>query len=345
MDGTERLSQVEEDEEEDYLDWNEVKEFMGFNRVEEEPGRLNRVEKALSDLNLQIQKMRTHRDVWISLMKSLPTVIIVTVVAFMTSAVYASADEALGEPVTIITGVTFSCVLLLWLSALVAVNWSDKKIVERQKTVTRLGNENERLRATAQEMFVKYKNSMMPTWVVQFKADSISWQDGQVRLDMVTNWRELITSSRQEDMRHLDGKLVDDMDRLVILSMTFIMDFNDFAVLAFEAARGLQFKGIQEHEEGELTQSAILAMYRYHTELNEEASKKQFLFRLLREVSRPSLSSRIKKDTIDISSLGTALASKEFRMKASIALKTHAEFDELYSRILVRIRYMYSAET
>jgi hypothetical protein len=304
-------------------------------------------DEKLGKLNLEIQSMNTHREVWLSLLKALPTVIIVTAVALMTSVVYSTGDSSLGGIAVRVSLITFLSTSFLWALALAAVWGSDKAVVDKQRDADTIRAKNERLRATAQEMFVRYKN-WMPGGLMRVRAGNLRFDDGILEAP-VTDWRTMISPIRQKDMEYLDKNLVDEMDRLLRVSKSFIDAFNEFAAIAFEIAKTVEGQGINENDLRELPRSVVYALYRFNVEADLDVDSggplEERFYRILREECRPYLSDKITWDIVRIKNLQKALGTQQFKQKAKGTSTALENLIALYNKILVEIRYKYSAET
>lgn len=305
---------------------------------------LSQDEKKLGELNLEIQALSTQREVWLSLLKALPTVIIVTSVALMTTLVYATGGSPLGDLGVRVSMVTFLSTSVLWVAALGAVWKSDKVLIEKKGMADRLRSKNERLRATAQEMFVRYKN-WMPNGLLQVRAGNLRFEDGGLEPGTVIDWRAQISPTRQRDMEYLDKGLVEEIDLLLVLSRSFIAAFNEFTYAAFEPAKGIASSQLEKTNSGEYLRCAIYAIYRYHIEHDGDAPNRDELSDMLFH----ELGSRMGDDRLVVLSpdkvLQQVLESSDFREKARKAHQIQQELIGLHSKILIEIRYKYSAET
>ncbi|MEW5748050.1 MAG: hypothetical protein AB1793_04595 [Candidatus Thermoplasmatota archaeon] len=307
-------------------------------------GRLAGLNEELRQSNQDIQDLETHREIWMSLLKGLPTVIIVVLVALLTSLAYAPEGEPFRQIAVVASALTFFSMIMLWCSALWCTLSADRKAVSLRNRASVLRQEDGKLSAAAQEAFVKYKTSMMPSTVVRIRAGNLRFEDGKIPEGLVTAWRKHITPDRQKDMQYLDGNLVNMMDELEKESVSFIRNFNDFATEAYEIAKGVDVERTKPDDQTEIVRSVVFTMYKHLTEHQSQSPQKDYFNTLIWGGDRPFVISNLDGKKIRVPGLVTALHSEELRGKALAASAYLESASNLYDRILVDLRYKYSAE-
>jgi len=165
----------------------------------------------------ETQKLETQKEVWMSLLKGLPTVIVVTVVASITSLIYGGGVG--GEIASIASIMAFVGTSVLWALALMFTLRTDEKLVLLRENIDVMKKGEDKLRSEAKEMFLRYKATMMPVQVANPTHVIMDFDDLSISEGVVTKWRRAFTEDRQADMTFLNNDLVREMDELQRLSL------------------------------------------------------------------------------------------------------------------------------
>jgi hypothetical protein len=292
----------------------------------------------------QIQDYETQKEVWMSLLKGLPTVIVVTIVAVVTSLIYGGNS---GSRIAL-TGsfMVFVCIAALWLFALIITTKADKRLVELREKSESLKRKEDKLRTEAKEMFLKYKNTMMTNQAITPSYGMLDTDSSTMNPGQIIDWRTLLTKDRQLDMEHLNPDLVQKMDQLHDISEEFESKFNEYAVTVRMELLDLSFVGIEDYNQKDVRRMLVYGTYSYivgsFPKIPEEFII-HFLLRLVPQLewslsrlpNRPVIEARIQK-------LTESDALKELAQEAH---NVHESVVELYNRMMVELRYEYSAET
>ena len=210
----------------------------------------------------QVQDLETQKEVWVSLLKGLPTVIIVTVVAVVTSLIYVGNS---GSHIAVSASVmTFIGTSALWICALIFTTSADKRIVKLRGESETLKREEDRLRSEAREMFVRYKSTVMTNPVITPNYGNLDVDNFTINPGSVTDWRSTLTPGRQADMEHLNSILVREMDQLRDLSKEFVVRFNQYVQATRDDVNELPMRGLEEYVQKDTERMLIFAIYAYH---------------------------------------------------------------------------------
>jgi hypothetical protein len=291
----------------------------------------------------QMQNLETHKEVWMSLLKGLPTIIIVTVVAAVTSLVYGGGEG--GRIASIAAIMAFICTFALWGLALLFTMRADEKLVPLREKIDLLAKGEDRLRSEAKEMFLRYKSRMMPEQIVNLNQGTLDYGNLSITPGMIVQWRGNFTEERQADMDWINHNLVSEIDGLQSLSLKFVNEFNDFVSTIRNPFLSLTMSGIKDTDKDEARRILAYALFQTLAQgpSGTDLSREYYVEQVAR--IRTSLAkelhegSRIFDDVAKIAKIG-GVADKA--RKASIARESVVE---LYNRIMVEIRYQYSAES
>lgn len=291
----------------------------------------------------ETQKLETQKEVWMSLLKGLPTVIVVTVVASITSLIYGGG--AGGEIASVASIMAFVGTSVLWALALMFTLRTDEKLVLLRENIDVMKKGEDKLRSEAKEMFLRYKATMMPVQIANPTHVIMNFDDLSISEGVVTKWRGAFTEDRQADMTFLNNDLVREMDELQRLSLSFVGDFNDFIAAIRGPFVSLAMSGIRDNERDDMRRVLAFALFR--TQTDPAADQDLNRERYVEEVAKSSLSlaKELHVGSKIFADVAKVAKTEGVAEKARKAKSTHDSMIELFNRMMVEIRYQYSAES
>jgi hypothetical protein len=244
---------------------------------------------------------------------------------------------------------TFIGTSALWICALIFTTSADKRIVKLRGESETLKREDDRLRSEAREMFVRYKSTVMTNPVITPNYGNLDVDNFTINPGSVTDWRSTLTPGRQADMEHLNSILVREMDQLRDLSKEFVVRFNQYVQATRDDVNELPMRGLEEYVQKDTERMLIFAIYAYHSRslpperreydygslLSQNPTMQYNLARILTGDPQADFQTKIRQ----VVEKGTLLDL------VRSAVEKHDSVTELYNRMMVKLRYEYSAET
>jgi len=291
----------------------------------------------------QMQNLETQKEIWMSLLKGLPTVIIVTVVAAVTSLVYGGGEG--GRIASNAAIMAFIGTSALWGFALVFTMRADEKLVPLREEIDLIKKGEDRLRSEAKEMFLRYKSGMMPGQIVNLNYGTLDYGNLSITPGIVVRWRENLTEERQDDMDWMNHNLVSEMDNLQSQSLKFANEFNDFVSTIRNPFLSLAMSGIKDTDKDEARRILAYALFQTLVQgpSGTDLDREYYVEQVAR--IRTSLAKELHEGSrifADMTEIAKMEGVTDKARKAGIA---RGSVIELYNRIMVEIRYQYSAES
>jgi hypothetical protein len=308
----------------------------------EQTSNLARLEIQSLEAKRQIQDLETQREVWMSMLKGLPTVIVVTVVAAVTSLIY---EGGAGSRIAVTAStIAFVGTLALWASSLAFTMSADKKLVTLRDKSEALRRKEEKLRTEAKDMLLRYKGSMTPGQIINLSYGALDYDNLTLTTGYVTDWRMIFTKERQEDMEHLNSNLIQNMDLLRDLSLQFVGKFNDFIVAIRDAVSSLPMSGIKHTDQNESRRILIFAMYQRITvtESNLTFDREPYAGEVAR--IRFALAEELHEGSRLFDAIRNMALNVNVRDKVRAAKEARESVIELFNRMMAEFKYEYSAE-
>jgi hypothetical protein len=309
----------------------------------EQASNLAKLDVELFQAKKQIQDLETQKEVWMSLLKGLPTVIVVTVVATVTSLIYTGDG---GSQIAISASImAFIGTSVLWAFSLAFTMRADDKLVKLKDESKTIERKEEKLRAEAKDMFLRYKGSMMPGQIMNPSYGILDFDNLTITTGLVTDWRKNFTPERQADMEYLDSNLTQNMDLLRDVSLQFVSEFNEFIVAIRGGVSSLPMSGIKDTDQNQARQILIFAMYQSMTTIESSPALDREDYAAEVAKIRLSLAKELHQGSSLFEAIRSMALSETIIDKAWKAKETHDGAIELFSRMTAEFKYEYSAET
>lgn len=202
------------------------------------------------------------------LIKALPTVIIANAILLFVTSRTTSADEGPSELV-VVPGYTLAAFSIMFLMAIIGTRKIDRLLTRYRRQAKVQDAEVKALRKMTIKKFLTYKEQMMPRIKPEDLRPDMLLPEGTINRTFVTeNWRKnrQISTERQNDMDHLDHKLVSRMDELVSVAGFFADAFDDFALLCYGELTRWKSSDSDGSESEFSFPTAVQALYRFFCE-------------------------------------------------------------------------------